>query len=588
MNGFIVGNISLPNNLPEYVEDCKEYNFGKFNVKFLPGKKFLQDKICEWREDIFFLLDGVILNSKELYEEYAVSNMADLCEKLYSEKGDLFHKRFIGNYAGLVYEKQTEILTVFTNKLSSKQIFYYAKDRIFIASVLITDIVHTLKFNNLMYSFNPDAAYLMMNYGYMGTDDTFVKEIKKIEAGHQISFNGCNAEDNCYHRFTNNAYDLCRASEKEIIDGIDERFRKAIKREYEKDIEAGYKYHYRMLTGGTDSRACAFVSDNLGYKNVINFTRGVPEHPDEKIARKISEHLGNNFIYLSNLPLQGNPSFLTNIDKAVYDSQGLTYYLDVAQSSTECVGIDEATYGLAHGGGFSEAFLTTGYISEPKMETPKRPLHVYSKLLADKLPSEHLKKYENDDIYSVYSIFFNKHNPTGRNLLKADLDSTFPGLDDDLVSYCLSIPIKLREHYYIYHKWLFKKYPEAAKFKLEKLNARPIDGPVRKFIGKLYRYGNLRQYFRCSKDAFPNWLQKKFDLKNKIKPGKQALMPFDWWYDRDLNVQKYMQKYLDDNINNQVIDEELKKDIMYIYQKGQAREKSMALTVLAAVKLFFS
>ena len=588
MNGFIVGNVKLPDNLPEYSKGCRELNLGSFEVKYIQDKKFQNDKVWEWRGDTFFLLDGVILNLSELLKNKSVDSMPELCEKLYYEKGDTFHEEFIGNYAGLIYEKEKDRLVVFVNKLSSKQVFYYAQNEVFIASVLITDIVETLKQNQIEYAFNPDAAYLMMNYGYMGTDDTFVKEIKKIEAGHQVVFEKKKVKDDCYHRFTNNAYDLSKLSEEEIIDGIDERFRKAIDREYKKDIEGGYKYHYRMLTGGTDSRACAFVSDNLGYKNVTNFTRGVPEHPDEKISRQIGEYLGNNFIFSSNLPLQGNASFLKNIDRTIYESQGLAYYLEVAQSSTDSVGIDETTYGLSHGGSFSEAFLTTGYISEPRMETPTRPLHVYCKLLADKLPSEHLKKYENDDIYSLYSIFFNKHNPTGRNLVKADLNSVFPGLDPDLVAYCLSIPIELRKHYYIYHKWLFTRYPDAAKFKLEKLNARPIDGPVKKFVGRLYRYGNLRQYFRCSKDPLPTWLQKKYNLKNKIKPGKQALMPFDWWYDQNPDVDAYMREYLNKNIDNPVIDDVLRKDICLVYEKGEARQKSMALTVVAATKMFFS
>ena len=587
MNGFMIANVKFPDTLREYDGTARYARVGEFFVCYQPDEKFPEDKVFYENDAYFILLDGVILNARELKETHKVKDMASLCLALLQKEGDTFFDGFIGNYAGVCYDKKSNRLTVFTNKLSSRQVFYYAKNHVFIASTLITDIKDVLRHHGMAYSFNKDAAYLMLNYGCMGTDDTFVREVKKIEAGHEIIFDGKDAADRCYHRFTNHAYHLSGASEEEIISGIDERFRRAIDREYQKDTEAGWSYHLRTLTGGTDSRACAFVSHDLGYKNAVNLTYGVPERPDEVIARQIAEYLGNNFIYMSNLPMGDEASFICNIDEAVYKSQGQLYYLGIAQSTTQRIELDKLSYGLSHGGAFSEAFLTTGVLSDPKMSTPVVPLHTYSDILQTKFPNEHLKQYENEDIYDIYSIFFGKFVPTGMDLVNSNMNTVYPGLDIDLVEYCLSIPIEKRKHYYIYHKWLFEAYPDAASFKLEKLNAKPTDGRLKKYYGHIMRYGDVFQYFRNSKDALPAILQKRFDLKKKIKPSSNALMPFDWWFASDPKVRKYMRHYLKENIKNPVIDRELREDLIYMYKKGLAREKSMALTVVAAAKLFF-
>lgn len=587
MNGFIIANVKFPGKLREYDDTAKRARFGDFFVCYQPDEKFPEDKVFFDNDEYFILLDGVILNASELKEKHEASDMTALCLALIQSEGDIFFGGFIGNYAGVYYDKKSKRLVVFTNKLSSRQVFYYAKDGVFIASTLITDIKDILKYHSIPYSFNRDAAYLMLNYGYMGTDDTFIQEVKKIEAGYEIIFDGKNATPVRYHHFTNHTYNLSKTSEDEIIKGIDERFRRAIDREYKKDTEAGWSYHLRTLSGGTDSRACAFVSHYLGYQNVINLTYGVPERPDEVIAREIAEYFGDNFIFMSNLPMKDSASFICNIDEAVYKSQGLSYYLEAAQSTKQHIIIDDSTFGLTHGGAFSEGFLTTGYIQEPTLQPPVQPLHTYSSLLREKMPLKHLSKYENDDIYSIYSIFFNKHNPTGRNIVEYSPNNVFPGLDDDLVSYCLSIPIEKRKHYYIYHKWLFETYPDAADFKLEKLNARPKDGKIKKFYGHIMRYGDVLQYFRNSKDELPSRLQKRFNLKKKIKPSNNALMPFDWWFSSDPKVRSYMRNYLRENIKNPILDRELREDLIYMYKNGLAREKSMALTVVAAAKLFF-
>lgn len=67
-----------------------------------------------------------------------------------------------------------------------------------------------------------------------------------------------------------------------------------------------------------------------------------------------------------------------------------------------------------------------------------------------------------------------------------------------------------------------------------------------------------------------------------------SMNPEDYWYKRDKSIQQFVQEYYDNNINNPVLDEAFKKDISGLFREGNIAEKSMALTVLAMVRKYFT
>lgn len=241
--GFWVSNIDVlsADFLKQQSDRSGDIKIPGYKVLWKTSRKFPEDKVFEQDDRYITLLDGIILNFTELKEKYRADSMYELCIKLFELNGETFHSEFIGNFAGAFYIKKTDTWIIFANKYASKSLFYYTRDSKFIVAPLITSIVDVLKQSDTPFSFNRDAAYLMMGYGFMGTDDTFVREIKRLEAGHYLKIVSGKAQVERYHRFHNHAYDLSKVSEEEIIQGIDIRFRRAIAREYRKDVEQGYK-----------------------------------------------------------------------------------------------------------------------------------------------------------------------------------------------------------------------------------------------------------------------------------------------------------------------------------------------------------
>ena len=63
--------------------------------------------------------------------------------------------------------------------------------------------------------------------------------------------------------------------------------------------------------------------------------------------------------------------------------------------------------------------------------------------------------------------------------------------------------------------------------------------------------------------------------------------PLDFWYYRDEELQRFYCDFFSENYGSVNLPGELKQDMLVLFQKGNAYEKGMVLTVLGAVKLFF-
>ena len=67
-----------------------------------------------------------------------------------------------------------------------------------------------------------------------------------------------------------------------------------------------------------------------------------------------------------------------------------------------------------------------------------------------------------------------------------------------------------------------------------------------------------------------------------------SMNPIEYWYQHNIELQHFYEKYYSDNIGASVIGEELRQDMQNMFENGGATEKSMVLTVLAMVRKYFN
>ena len=173
--------------------------------------------------------------------------------------------------------------------------------------------------NNIKYTFDKIGAYFLLTYGYMLEDYTLFKEIKKLNAGKYIKIKNDNFEIHTYFEVDNTPDNTL--TEEEIIENVDKLFRNAVKLEFEKDKEYGYK-HVASLSGGLDSRMTTWVAHELGYWEQLNVTFSQTDYLDETIAKSIARDLKHEWLFKA----LDNGNYLKNIDEMIEINFGICLY----------------------------------------------------------------------------------------------------------------------------------------------------------------------------------------------------------------------------------------------------------------------
>jgi asparagine synthase (glutamine-hydrolysing) len=138
------------------------------------------------------------------------------------------------------------------------------------------------------------------------------------------------------------------------------------------------------------------------------------------------------------------------------------------------------------------------------------------------------------------------------------------------LSYCYSIPDAAKFKQKIYIDWIASKNKEFAAYPWEKTGVSPLKSlNNKKYLVPAY-------YKRMSLKFFDK-------LSGKMKSG---MNPFDYWLAQNEQLSMYFTLYFQNNIDL-IVDEELRNDCKWLFDKGNWGERFQVLTLLAAVKLHF-
>ena len=468
-----------------------------------------------------------------------------------------------GGFCGYLYEKQADKLTLYTDHMGNKAIYYYYTSNGWIISNSIDFMVRVLKANQVEYHFNFLAANYMLTYGYMLDDSTFVQEIHRVMPGQYVQITNGEAKTVRYHLISNNEI---RMSEHEAVEKIDAAFREAIRREFEKDREYGYR-HLVDLSGGLDSRMVSWVAHDMGYTDQLNITYSRSGYLDDKISKKIANYLKHEYLFKA----LDDAQWLYDVEKNVSLNNGAALYSGITGGRRLLDELDTENFGIEHTGMIGDAILSTFYHDrEFNYGKPQLVFHKYSERLSYEFDHAVAEEYPCQEMFAIYT----------RGILGAQssyiirqhyVETASPFMDVDFLDAVFSVPFEYRNNHHIYLKWMKEKYPDATKFGGEKWGGiRPLESHI--FFRKIKTSGRLLWQGFCK------------ILKTE---NKDSMNPMDYWYRKDEEIQRYFRTYYKRYIDNSVLNEALKKDISEMFEKGNVTEKSMALTVLAAAgKLF--
>lgn len=544
-------------SLGEYMDlgVCVQYR--NLLSKFPADQIFLSDT-----EQVCFL-DGYVYNKEDFIRPEGYHEWSDSFAFSLREDRKKHLSKLRGAFCGYHYEKETDRITVYTDQVSNKAVYYYCRNDRWILSDCLEYAVRVLRENGIAYHFNRKAAEYMLSYGYMPDDSTQIEEIRRLLPGCLAVIEHGSVKVERYHSIRNQEEEM---TEKEAVEKVDKAFREAIRREFEKDREYSYR-HLVDLSGGLDSRMVSWVAHDMGYTDQVNMAYSRAGYLDERISRRIANDLGHEYRFM---PLD-DARWLYDIDRNVRQNNGAALYSGITGGGRFLETLKADCFGIEHTGMIGDAILSTFYHDRDfNYGKPKLGLHRYSERLHYTFDEKILKDYPCQEMFAIYT----------RGILGAQssymirqhyVETASPFMDVDFLDAVFSVPFEYRNRHHLYLLWMKEKYPKAADYGWEKWGGvKPKESHL--FLRK------VRTAERLAKQSVCRLLHRQ---------NTDSMNPMDAWYAKDAEIQRYFETYFESVIDCKVFDEELRRDLTEMFRQGNVTEKSMALTVLAAVKQYF-
>lgn len=539
----------------------------KFEVNRFTLNKFIHDKLFIEKDGIVLVIEGIILNKAELLAKYKYSSWGDLVYRLYKQSDEFFNE-FRGSFSGLVYNKKEDKAIIFTDQLGTKHLYYYIVSNLIFVTSEISDIYTYFKEKNIEYELDVKAAYDLLSYGYMVADNTLCNKIKKFNPGTYIEIKDSRIKNIEYYKLPLSAKKIS-IDEQEIIDVLDEKFRNAIKLQFDKDKEYSYK-HFVGLSGGLDSRMTSWVAHDMGYIDQINFTFSQSDYLDETIPKKIAADLKHEWVFKA----LDNGIFLKDLEEINVMTGGGVLYYGLAHGNSMMKLINFNDLGIVHSGQLGDIVIGT-FIKSLSISSLNKMHGAYSKVLLNNNINVSDDTFESIENKLIYQRGINGAN-CGLLGVQNYSETVSPFYDIDFFEFCLSIPIKLRLGHNLYKKWILAKYPQAAEYVWESTKQKITKKNITiRFRGKHISLTKI----------LPLILYKVGVNKSSIQT-KNHMNPLDYWYSTNYNIKAFQNKYFEENLTL-VIDTELRNVCNRLFNEGGAVEKNQVLSLLAAIKIFF-
>ncbi len=568
MPGFFVGNkkteMKLVNVYPNLCV-CQSLNIPGMSVKRNTLNKFMDDKAFAENDDYVIVSDGYILNKISLFEKYNVDTVELLFVEMYRKNGDEFFGELKGGFSGAFYDKKLDKWLVFTNQVGDAAVYYTISKDAFFAGSQVNYIIDVCREKELELSFDENAAYQMLTHAFMLDDTTYAKEIKRLVGGTYICVEKGIVEIKSYHIFKKNKQRFANSTDDEIVDEVNRAFLAATRLEYDKDLEYGYA-HLTDISGGLDSRMTLWAAHSLGYHSMQLITYCKANYLDEIIGKQIAAYWKDEIL----VKQLDDAQYLYDIDDIVFMNGGLSLYSGISGGNRMLKALNPHIYGLEHTGINGNGSITS-YLSSLDDTWSGR----YSEKLVYRMSDyyrNYSERFDDRELYLNYTRAYRGMANTFQ-IRRNYTEVTAPFLDVDFIQLCFDIPIERRANYRLYKKWVLTKHPEAAQFKWESTGAKITENKVFTIIRKIVTRG-------------PQKLLQILGLGHKVKSG---MTPIAYWIENDSELKTYLDGYAKEWLDNSAVrlSSQLISDMKELYSTGTATEKTMVLTVLGSVKLYF-
>lgn len=544
-----------------------------FSIKISDKKTDIKSFVSGEYDDVYlqtehfdFLLEGVLLNKKKLLTEYALKDFETLIREFYTQKKQGLIKEFEGEFRGFVWNKKEGKLYVFTNPTSTQRIFYSKfRNEIFIDTSLVR-LNKTLLSSGITTTPDLESIYQLLCFSNLPERKTPIENIAKLLDGHYLEVNCPDLSFSEKEYFNLSETPLFKGNKAAAINQIHEVFANSVIMEYQKDSELG-KNHLALLSGGLDSRVAMLyaIKNKEVPGNALCFSQS--GYFDHTISEKIAEDFGIHYEFI---PLDGG-TFLKKIDELTEISEGMVFYTGGIHVKHAVEKMQYENFALFHSGQIGDGVLG-GFNTEPKRKKPSNFKMVVNHQFIPKVQKsldDILKDYETEELFLLRNVAYNR-TVLGAHVFQEKRYQTSPFMTKNFLKLAISLPEEWKFNHRFYIEWINTHCKEATNYRWERTLMKPNAHWKTVFGDQLMKRG-----FKI--------------LNEKIlkTPQLSSMYPYQFYFDNDPEIQKYYQKYFDENLYRIKNFPELYNDVKELFAVGNFHEKSQAVNILSIFKLYF-
>jgi asparagine synthase (glutamine-hydrolysing) len=184
----------------------------------------------------------------------------------YEEYGEECVNLFNGMFAFALWDSIKKILFVFRDRYGIKPVYYFRGKDIFLFS---SEIKALLEYKEIKKDLNTRVLPYYLKYRYIKSPDTFIKNIKKVKAGHFLEITKEGINEKRYYTLT-----LKQENHlvKDITSSLNYLLEDSVKKRMSSEVPLGL-----FLSGGLDSTAVLHFMDKFKQDKIKTFTIGFEE-----------------------------------------------------------------------------------------------------------------------------------------------------------------------------------------------------------------------------------------------------------------------------------------------------------------------
>ena len=281
--------------------------------------------------EAYLIFNGEIYNYKELKKEFKntrfrTNSDTEVLLEGYLSEGISYFKKLRGIYAFAIYDNRAEQKLILARDPSGiKPLYYYNRNSFHIFGSEIKALLPVIKSD---LSINENILKCYLNLGYCSEPYTIYNEITAVEPGsiYIISSEGCDKKYSGSFEFENeNSFNF-----KQNTENTQDRFKNAVERNLIADVEVTV-----ALSGGIDS-SLIYAFANRADSEIKGLTVKFDdkEYNEGDIAKIYSETIKGNLEYVevdSELNIETLNKIFSDFDQPYADSSAINlYYLTKA------------------------------------------------------------------------------------------------------------------------------------------------------------------------------------------------------------------------------------------------------------------